>query len=62
LRVVAVVVSSRYAGAYLGYDNERQQGPWVLAALIGRLHRTAEVLPWATVQSQLLSGPLPDEH
>ncbi len=58
LRVTAVVVSSRNAGAYLGYDRERQRGPWALAALIGRLHRNAEVLPWAAVRDQFgASGP-----
>jgi hypothetical protein len=63
LRVDAVIVSSRYAGAYLGYTNDRQRGPWALAALLRRLHRHAEVLPWATVQSQLLAPSyLSDEH
>ena len=57
LRVAAVVVSSGPAGANLGYDHERQRGPWALAALARRLLRHAEVLPWATVQDQLLASP-----
>jgi len=53
LRVESVVVSSPIAGAYLGYDHARVRGPWALAALIRRLHRHHDVLPWVAVQDQL---------
>ena len=57
LRVTAVVVSSRHTGAYLGYQQRDQRGPWALAALVRRLHRHTRVVPWAEVRDQLLSAP-----
>jgi hypothetical protein len=59
LRVSAVVVSSRHTGAYLGYQQDSQRGPWLLAALIQVLHRHARAVPWTAVSSQLLNDGRP---
>jgi hypothetical protein len=55
IRLDAVIVSNRHAGAYLGYQDRDQQGPWLIGAIVRRLHRGTTVLPWADVRDQLLS-------
>jgi sporulation protein YlmC with PRC-barrel domain len=48
-RVHALVVSRHRAGSLLGYDRRRQQGPWLLAALIRRWHRHTVLVPWSLI-------------
>jgi hypothetical protein len=38
-RVRALVVSDRHVGAYLGYQQEDQRGPWLVRKVIRALHR-----------------------
>jgi hypothetical protein len=53
LRVDAVLASPRRAGAFLGYQDPRQRGPWLLRTVVRLLHRGTQVLPWAQVRHQL---------
>ena len=48
-RVAALIVSGRHTGSLLGYDRRSQQGPWMVRALVQRLHRHAVLIPWETV-------------
>jgi hypothetical protein len=49
LRVDAVLVSRHHTGSVLGYDRRRQQGPWLIQAIVRRLHRHMQVVPWSDV-------------
>ena len=48
LRVDAILVEQRRLGGRLGYGY-RQQNPWLLRALLRRLHGEMAVVPWAAV-------------
>ncbi len=50
-RVTALVVSRRHVGSMLGYDRRDQQGPWLVRAVVRRLHRHQQVIPWSAVDS-----------
>jgi sporulation protein YlmC with PRC-barrel domain len=50
-RVTALLVSRRHTGSMLGYDRRAQQGPWLIRALVRRLHRHLTEVPWAAVAS-----------
>jgi len=52
LRVDALLVSRHHTGSVLGYDRERQQGPWLIRAVVRRLHRHMQVVPWSDVDSE----------
>jgi hypothetical protein len=56
IRLDAVIVSNRHAGAHLGYQDRDQQGPWLIRALVRRLHRGTEVIDWPLVKDQLLGA------
>lgn len=49
LRITAVVVSRRHTGSQLGYDRHEQQGPWLIRAIVRRLHRDLQVVPTSSV-------------
>jgi sporulation protein YlmC with PRC-barrel domain len=49
LRVDSVLVSRHHTGSVLGYDRQRQQGPWLIQAIVHRLHRRMQVVPWSDV-------------
>lgn len=49
LRVGELIVSRRRRGRYLGYQQEDQRGPWLVAALVRRLHRNDMCVPWSDV-------------
>jgi hypothetical protein len=49
LVVDGLVISDRHAGSMLGYDRRAEQGPWLVRAVVRRLHRNARYLPWAAV-------------
>jgi hypothetical protein len=49
LRVDALLVSRHHTGSVLGYDRRRQQGPWLIRAVVRRLHRHMRVVPWSDV-------------
>lgn len=53
-RVTALVVSPRHVGSMLGYNRYEQQGPWLVRAVIRRLHQGQRVIPWSDVDA---SGP-----
>lgn len=38
-RIVSLVVGHGRPGSLLGYDRRREQGPWLVAAVVRRLHR-----------------------
>ncbi len=50
-RLRALTVSPRLAGAYLGYQQPDQRGPWLVRRLVRRLHRHARVVDWAAVDT-----------
>ena len=49
LVVDGLVISDRHAGSMLGYDRRAEQGPWLVRAVVRRLHRKAKYLPWTAV-------------
>jgi len=49
LVVEGLIVSDRHAGSMLGYDRRAEQGPWLVRAVVRRLHRNARYLPWSAV-------------
>jgi hypothetical protein len=49
LVVDGLIVSDRHAGSMLGYDRRDAQGPWLVRAVVRRLHRNARYLPWTAV-------------
>ena len=49
LVVDGLVISDRHAGSMLGYDRRAEQGPWLVRAVVRRLHRDARYLRWAAV-------------
>jgi hypothetical protein len=50
LRVDALVVSRRRSGSPLGYDRRRQQGPWLIRAVVRTMHRHLQVIEWSQVE------------
>jgi sporulation protein YlmC with PRC-barrel domain len=48
-RLVALLVSPRHTGALLGYHRPAQHGPWLIRAIVERLHRRARLVPWTAV-------------
>ena len=56
IRLDAVIVSNRHTGAYLGFQDREQQGPWLIGAIVRRLHRGTRVVAWAEVRDQLLES------
>ena len=50
-RVDQLIVSRRHTGSLLGYDRRAQQGPWLIRAVVRRLHRDAVVVPWSAVET-----------
>ena|SRR3954471_15135199 len=55
-RIDSLLVSRRHVGALLGYDRREQQGPWLIRAIVRRLHRRLVLVPWSTVADH--SGPV----
>jgi sporulation protein YlmC with PRC-barrel domain len=51
LVVDSLLVSPRSAGSLFGYDRRTEQGPWLLRAVVRRLHRGAFLVPWSAVAS-----------
>ena len=49
-RVHWLLVSPRRTGSLLGYDRRDQQGPWLIRAIVRRLHRRMRVIPWDDVR------------
>jgi hypothetical protein len=46
LRVESVLVDRGHVGSLLGYDRDDQRGPWLVRAVIRRLHRHLEAVAW----------------
>jgi hypothetical protein len=55
-RVNALIVSARHTGSLLGYDRRGQLGPWMIRAIVKRLHRHLVVVSWSDVASH--AGPI----
>ena len=49
IRLESLVVSARRAGANLGYQERAKRGPWLIAAVLRRLHRDSRVVGWDLV-------------
>jgi sporulation protein YlmC with PRC-barrel domain len=49
LEVEALLVSPRTTGSLFGYDRRSEQGPWLVRAVIRRLHRGARLVSWDDV-------------
>ena len=45
-RVTAAIVSAHHTGSLLGYDRRTEQGPWLVRAVVRRLHSGLRVIPW----------------
>jgi sporulation protein YlmC with PRC-barrel domain len=56
LRIDSLLVSRRHTGALLGYDRHEQQGPWLIRAIVRRLHSKMIVIEWSQVANH--SGPI----
>lgn len=62
--VSALVVGPGRPGSLLGYDRRREQGPWIVAAVVRRLHRHARIVElgpdvdvvWATGEVRVGAG------
>jgi PRC-barrel domain len=50
-RVEGLITGRRALGARFGYDRTAMKGPWLLATLVGGLHRTGRYVPWSQVHS-----------
>ena len=48
-RLRALAVSTRRAGVSLGYQQEDMSAPWLVHALVRRLHRAAREVDWERV-------------
>ena len=48
-RLRALVVTPRRTGSWLRYQQESQRGPWLIGAVMRRLHRGTRVLDWDLV-------------
>ncbi len=44
-RVVGLIVGRGRPGSLLGYDRSRERGPWLVAAVVRRLHRHTRQVP-----------------
>ncbi len=49
LVVESLLVSPRDTGALFGYERRSEQGPWLVRAVVRRLHRGAVLIPWSDV-------------
>jgi sporulation protein YlmC with PRC-barrel domain len=49
LFVHGLIVSPRPRGRLWGYETDGERGPWLLRALIRRLHRDTRYLRWSSV-------------
>jgi hypothetical protein len=47
--VVGLIVGNRHTGAFLGYDRQEEQGPWLVRTIVQRLHKDSGYLPWDQV-------------
>ncbi len=56
LAISGLVVDRRHTGSLLGYDRHREQGPWLVSAVIRLLHRHAGYVAWADVAEVDLDG------
>jgi hypothetical protein len=45
-RLQSLVVTPRLTGSSLGYQQETHHGPWLVGAVIRRLHRDSRVVEW----------------
>jgi hypothetical protein len=48
-RLQALVIAQRRPGSSLGYQQETQRGPWLLAAVMRTLHRHGRIVEWDLV-------------
>jgi hypothetical protein len=45
-RLEALVLTPRLTGSSLGYQQETHRGPWLVGAVMRRLHRGSRVVEW----------------
>jgi hypothetical protein len=48
-RIQALVVSRRRTGAWLGYHQKSQRGPWLVRVVLQALHPRTHIVEWAGV-------------
>jgi hypothetical protein len=48
-RLRTLVVTRRRVGAFLGYQQDRQRGPWLVHRVVSLLHRHTELVDWDSV-------------
>jgi hypothetical protein len=61
-RLDSLLVSPRRVGSWLGYQSPEQNGPWIIAAIVGRLHRRDVVVTWSEVVGWEDEGPVRTSH
>jgi len=49
--VESLLISPRNTGSLFGYERRSEQGPWLVRALVRRLHRNAFLVPWSDIGS-----------
>ena len=49
LIVAGLVVGQRHTGAFLGYDRQQKQGPWLVRAIVRRIQRESGYLQWTAI-------------
>jgi hypothetical protein len=52
LRVDSVLISAHHTGSLLGYDRNKQQGPWLIRTIVRLLHRKMQVIKWADIDDE----------
>lgn len=57
ITLMGLIVSPHRAGSLLGYERGRTRGPWVLRAVVARLHRGMVLIPWEDV-APVSEGPV----
>jgi len=48
-RLQALVVTPRRIGAWLGYQQDGQRGPWLIRMALGAMHRHTQLIEWSAV-------------
>jgi hypothetical protein len=48
-RLQELVVTRRRTGAWLGYQQETQRGPWLIRVALTALHPRTQVIAWSEV-------------
>jgi sporulation protein YlmC with PRC-barrel domain len=48
-RIQELVVAPRRTGAWLGYQQRTQRGPWLIRVVLTALHPRTEIIAWSEI-------------